>query len=79
MIALTGSGNSENIIRALRQAKIQKMKSYAIVGYDGGESKRTADKSIHLKTHDMQIAEDCQLIIGHLCMQWMRGERRLQV
>ena len=30
-----------------------------------------ADQSIIFETRDMQIAEDYQLIIGHLCMQWL--------
>ena len=71
LIVLSGSGNSSNIVRALKEGKEIGMKSYAIVGYNGGESKKVADHSIHFNVNDMQIAEDSQLIVGHLCMQWL--------
>ena len=53
--------------------KLQKNKvfSYAILGFDGGKSFEIADCPIHFAVNDMQIAEDTQLIIGHLCMQWL--------
>ena len=45
--------------------------SYAILGYSGGKSLNYADSSIHFQVNDMQIAEDTQLIVGHMCMQWL--------
>ena len=71
LIALSGSGNSENIINALRAAKDLGMKTFAILAFDGGKSKDIAEKTIHVKVSDMQIAEDTQLMIGHMCMQWL--------
>ena len=47
------------------------MKTFAIVGYSGGRCKEIAMHSIHIAIDDMQIAEDMQLIIGHMCMQWL--------
>ena len=71
LITLSGSGNSSNIISAIKHAKEQKITSYAVVGYDGGECKKIADKVIHFEVDDMQIAEDTQLIVGHMLMQWL--------
>ena len=71
LIVLSGSGNSKNILKALRTAKQLKMKSVAILAFDGGESLSLADVSIHFSINDMQIAEDTQLIVGHICMQWL--------
>ena len=73
LIVLSGSGRSGNIIDAIKTASKLKMKSIAIIAFDGGEAKELADISIHAKTHDMQIAEDFQLIVGHLCMQYLRN------
>ena len=64
-------------MRALKEGKEIGMKSYAIVGYNGGESKKVADHSIHFNVNDMQIAEDTQLIVGHLCMQWLNKNKPL--
>ena len=71
LIALSGSGNSPNIINALLKAKEKKLKSFAILGFDGGRCLSVADKVIHFKVNDMQISEDLQLIVTHMCMQWL--------
>ena len=71
LIALSGSGNSSNIINAIKTAKDLNMKTIAVLAYSGGKCKDMADISIHFPINDMQIAEDTQLIIGHLCMQWL--------
>lgn len=71
LIALSGSGNSPNIIKALEQARAMDVKTYAILGYSGGKAKDMADVAIHFAIDDMQIAEDLQLIIGHMLMQWL--------
>lgn len=75
LIALSGSGNSPNIVRALEQAKKSGVKSYAILGYSGGRAKSMADVAIHFAVDDMQIAEDMQLIVGHMLMQWLYQNR----
>ena len=71
LIVLSGSGNSPNIINALIKAKEKKMKSFAILGFDGGKCLQEADKVIHFKINDMQVSEDLQLITAHMCMQWL--------
>ena len=71
LIALSGSGNSANIVRALEQAAKTGMRSYAILGYGGGRAKAMADVAIHFAVDDMQIAEDMQLVVGHMIMQWL--------
>jgi D-sedoheptulose 7-phosphate isomerase len=76
LVALSGSGNSPNILNALTQAKSQGLRSFAILGFDGGKAKALCDQPIHVPVEDMQLAEDSQLIIGHMLMQWLyaRGE-----
>ena len=71
LIVLSGSGNSTNIINALLKAKEKKLKSFAILGFDGGKCLLEADKVIHFKVNDMQLSEDLQMIVAHLCMQWL--------
>ena len=71
LIALSGSGNSLNIIKALEAGNAIGMKTFAILGYSGGRCKDIAQYPIHFEIDDMQIAEDLQLIVGHICMQWL--------
>ncbi len=72
LIALSGSGNSPNILKALEQAARSGMRTYAVLGYDGGRARSIADVAIHFAIDDMQIAEDMQLAVGHMVMQWLR-------
>lgn len=71
LIALSGSGNSSNIVNVLLQARKMGVKSFAILGFNGGKSKQLSDVAIHFPVDDMQIAEDLQLIVGHMLMQWL--------
>jgi len=75
LVVLSGSGNSPNILAALDQAKAMQVKSYAILGYTGGKCKKVADVPIHFAVDDMQIAEDLQLMVGHMLMQWLYANR----
>ena len=71
LIVLSGSGNSKNIVKALEVGNSVGMQTFAILGFSGGLCKEIATHSIHFAIDDMQIAEDLQLIVGHLCMQWL--------
>ncbi len=75
LIVLSGSGNSANIVNVLEQAHQMKIKSYAILGFSGGVCKEIADVAIHFAIDDMQIAEDLQVIVGHMLMQWLYVNR----
>jgi D-sedoheptulose 7-phosphate isomerase len=72
LIALSGSGNSGNIVAALKQAKKQGMKSWAILGYNGGRALSLADEVLHVDGMNMQEAENFQLVIGHMVMRALK-------
>lgn len=78
LIVLSGSGNSANVVKAIEVANELKMKTFAILGFAGGYCKSLAQHPIHFDVDDMQIAEDLQLIVGHICMQWLH-EQDLQL
>jgi D-sedoheptulose 7-phosphate isomerase len=75
LIAFSGSGNSPNILRALEEAKRIGMTSFAVLGYSGGKAKALADVPIHVAIDDMQVAEDLQMAVGHMIMQWLYTQR----
>ena len=64
------------LLMLLKQQKIG-MKSYAILGFNGGKCKELADHCIHIELNDMQIAEDLQCIIGHMIMQWLKNNQSI--
>jgi len=71
LIVLSGSGNSKNVIKALEMANNLKLKTFAILGFSGGKCKNIAQFPIHFPINDMQVSEDLQMIVGHICMQWL--------
>ena len=75
LIVLSGSGNSANVVHALERAKQLGMKTFAILAFSGGRCLELADTSMHFEINDMQIAEDTQLVVGHLCMQWLNTNK----
>ncbi len=75
LIVFSGSGNSPNIVKALEHAREMGVKTYAVLGFNGGKCKALADVPIHFPINDMQIAEDTQTIIGHMIVQWLYARR----
>ena len=71
LVVFSGSGNSANVVNALEIGNKLGMTTFAVLGYDGGNCKRLAQHPIHFAVDDMQIAEDLQLIVGHMVMQWL--------
>jgi D-sedoheptulose 7-phosphate isomerase len=79
LIVLSGSGNSANIVKALRVGNHIGMNTFAILGYSGGLCKDLARVPLHFPVDDMQIAEDLQLIVAHICTQWLCEELEKEV
>ena len=79
LIALSGSGNSRNITKALETANAIGLQTFAVLAFTGGECKKLAKTAIHFEINDMQIAEDTQLVVGHLCMQWLNSHKPNQI
>jgi len=69
LIAISGKGNSKNVVKAVECAKKNGNKILALTGYDGGELMKLADHPIHVNINDMQKSEDVHMIIGHLIFQ----------
>jgi D-sedoheptulose 7-phosphate isomerase len=69
LVVISGSGNSPNVIRALEEARRLGVKSYALLGFNGGQCKGLADVPIHFPIDDMQLVEDLHMIVGHMLMK----------
>lgn len=66
VIGISGSGNSENVIRAARYAKGKGNPVVAFTGYDGGKLLPLADLCLHVNVDDMQIVEDVHMVFNHM-------------
>lgn len=68
IIAISGSGNSVNVINAVEYAKEQGNKIIGMTGFDGGKLKQLSDVSLHVDVMSMQVTEDVHMIFDHLIM-----------
>jgi len=73
VIAISGSGNSENVIRAVDYANANKAVTLGLCGYSGGKLKDRAQHTVWARVDDMQLCEDIHAIFGHIVMQRLCG------
>ena len=69
LVAVSGSGNSPNILKAIESARKARGRVLGVVGYDGGKMKPLCDCSVWVKSFDMQLCEDVHLMFGHMVMK----------
>jgi D-sedoheptulose 7-phosphate isomerase len=65
LIAISGSGNSPNILRAVEWSNSRGVKTFGITGYDGGKLKGMAGGGLHVDSWDMGVVESLHLIAFH--------------
>jgi D-sedoheptulose 7-phosphate isomerase len=69
VVAISGSGNSENVIRAVNVANEMGCVTLGLCGYSGGRLKAAAQHAVWIEVDDMQLCEDMHAIFGHIVMQ----------
>lgn len=69
VIGISGSGNSENVVRALEYANQHNGITVALTGFDGGKLKRIAEYNVHIPIYDMQVTEDLHMMLDHCMMK----------
>lgn len=65
VIAISGSGNSGNVLRAFEVAKAHGAKTICLAGKDGGKAREAADLCIVVPSNKMVQIEDVHLAISH--------------
>lgn len=65
LIAISGSGNSDNILNAVEWANRHDVKTWGITGYTGGKLQKMADDNIHVPLDDMGMVESIHLLLFH--------------
>ena len=66
VIAITTSGNSENLIEAMKIAKKSKITTFCFSGNNGGKLKRFVDYPIILKSNETDILQVVEIAIGQI-------------
>ncbi len=73
VIGISGSGNSENVIRAVSYAKGKGAKTIGLSGFDGGKLSQIVDIPFVVSINDMQKVEDVHIIVVHMLMQYLHS------
>lgn len=73
LVAISGSGQSPNVLRAVEYANAQGMTTIAVTGYDGGKLKPMAKINLQVPSFDMGLVEGIHSILFHLTMAALRN------
>jgi D-sedoheptulose 7-phosphate isomerase len=65
LIAISGSGNSPNILNAVEWANKKDVRTWGITGYSGGKLKTLARQNLHVPLDDMGMVESIHLLLFH--------------
>ena len=72
VIGISGSGNSPNILNALKLARTRKAKTIGLTGFKGGKMKELCDVCLIVPSDNMQRIEDAHLIIEHALSLYLK-------
>ncbi|GIW78310.1 MAG: phosphoheptose isomerase [Gemmatales bacterium] len=65
LIAISGSGNSPNVLRAIDWANQHGLTTFGCTGFDGGQLRQRAQFGFHVPMHDMGVVESIHLTAFH--------------
>ena len=66
LIGISTSGNSKNIINAIKQAKYKKLKTITFTGSTGGKLDGIADVTIKIPSDNTQRIQECHIMVGQI-------------
>ena len=75
VLAISGSGNSPNVLEGVKAAKQKGMFTIGFTGYAGGKLKGLVDLALVVPVNDMEQVEDAHMILDHLITGLLRGKR----
>jgi D-sedoheptulose 7-phosphate isomerase len=73
LVAISGSGNSPNILNAVEWANRKGLVTWGITGYSGGKLQTLAQKNLHVPIDDMGIVECVHLTVFHWILNDIHG------
>jgi len=71
VVAITGSGNSKNILNAVDTASKSGVITIGFLGFDGGKLKDKVDYYIHIPSNHYGRIEDLHLVLAHLISSYL--------
>ncbi len=75
LVAISTSGNSKNIINALKTANAKGIKTIGLLGNKGGKAKRYCDVDLIVPSSVTARVQECHIFLGHYILE--KTENRL--
>ncbi len=72
-VAISGSGNSPNVLAAVDWANRHGLTTFGLTGYDGGELKKMQQAGLHVALDDMAMVESIHMAVGHWVVDDLYG------
>jgi D-sedoheptulose 7-phosphate isomerase len=72
LVAVTGSGRSPNVLRALEFARASGLSTIGLLGMGGGPALELCDAAVVVDSDDYEIIENGHLVVGHLFTAYLR-------
>ena len=74
-VGISGSGNSPNVLEAVRVARALGLATVGLTGMGGGKLKELVDVPLVVPSNSMQHIEDVHLLVCHLLTAYLRDEQ----
>jgi D-sedoheptulose 7-phosphate isomerase len=72
LVVITGSGNSTNIVEAVRVARQLGLSTIGLLGFEGGVVKGMLDHSIVVASNNYGYIEDAHMVLNHLVTEYFK-------
>lgn len=72
LIVISASGNSPNVLNAIRYARRRSVETIGLLGFDGGQAADLVDIPIVVRSSDYGIIEDVHLAINHMLVEYFK-------
>lgn len=72
VVCFSGSGNSKNVLKTVEFSNRAGARTFGICGFGGGRLKELAQKSVVVKSTDMQKVEDIHMMLTHCALQYLQ-------
>jgi len=74
VIGISASGNSQNVLNAIQEARRDSVTTIAFTGFDGGHLGKMVDVNIHVKSNIIEHVEDIHLMLEHMIVKAIKDQ-----
>ncbi len=72
LIVVSASGNSPNVLKAIRYARSRSAEVVGLLGFDGGQAAELADIPLIVPSDHYGVVEDVHLIVNHILVDYFK-------